>query len=36
VAGGFGRSGVPRDLRVCLQIHMVTHLMDGLVMYSDW
>ena len=35
VASGFGRSGVPRDLRVRLQIHMVTHLRDGLVMSSD-
>jgi hypothetical protein len=25
VAGGFGRPGVPRDIRVCLQIHMVSN-----------
>jgi hypothetical protein len=36
VACGFGRSGVPRDLRVCLQIHMVTQLKDELVMSSTW
>lgn len=30
MAGGFGRSGVPRDLRVCLQTHMVDSAVRGL------
>lgn len=25
VAGGVGRFGVPRDLRICLQVHMVSY-----------